>query len=392
MNVNPKATLRNKQSAIESIFQQMFSEKPIIVRSPGRVNVIGEHTDYNDGFVLPCAIDKAVCVAVSKRDDNLIHLYSVNFNEVFVISLQDIKPTHTWSTYVLGVVYQLNLRGYKISGLNLVLDGDIPIGAGLSSSAAVECAVVFALNELFQFKIGRMEMVLLAQKAEHTFSGVMCGVMDMFANMFGKKDHVIKLDCRSLSYQYEPLVLEGYKLVLLNTNVKHSLSTSEYNVRRQQCEQGVAWVKAFHPDVKSLRDVTSQMLNDYVFSKDPIIYKRCRFVVEENARLLAACTALEAGDLITLGKKMFETHKGLSQAYEVSCHELDILVDGVKNNPEVLGARMMGGGFGGCTLNIIRDEAVDALVESLSESYHKKTDLVLSHYVVQTEDGTNLMQ
>lgn len=234
-------------------------------------------------------------------------------------------------------------------------------------------------------------MVLIAQKAEHTFSGVMCGVMDMFANMFGKKDHVIKLDCRSLAYQYEPLVLEGYKLVLLNTNVKHSLSSSEYNVRRQQCEQGVAWVKAFHPDVKSLRDVTLQMLNEHVSSKDSLIYKRCLFVVEENIRLQAACIALQAGDLKTLGTKMFETHKGLSQEYEVSCKELDILVEGVKSNLDVLGARMMGGGFGGCTLNIIKNDGINALVESLSESYQKMTGLALSHYIVQTEDGTNLV-
>jgi galactokinase len=392
MKANSAANLSRKQLTIEGVFQEKFSEKPIIVRSPGRVNVIGEHTDYNDGFVLPCAIDKAVYVAASKRHDNTIHLYSVSFNETFEVSLQDLKPNNTWSTYVLGVVNQLNTRGYKMTGFNLVLDGDVPIGAGLSSSAAVECGVVFALNELFQFKIDRMTMVLIAQKAEHTFSGVMCGVMDMFASMFGKKDHVIKLDCRSLAYQYEPLVLEGYKLVLLNTNVKHSLSSSEYNVRRQQCEQGVAWIKAFHPDVKSLRDVTIQMLDDYVRSKDSLIYKRCLFVIEENARLLAACTALESGDLRTLGVKMFETHKGLSQEYEVSCEELDILVEGVKNNVDVLGARMMGGGFGGCTINLVKNDGIDALVESLSESYQKKTSLVLSHYIVQTEDGTNLIQ
>jgi galactokinase len=381
-----------KHLAVERIFQQKFSDKPIIVRSPGRVNVIGEHTDYNDGFVLPCSIDKAVYAAASKRNDSIIHLYSVSFNETFEVALHDLKPTNTWSTYVLGVVNQLSTRGYKITGFNLVLDGNIPIGAGLSSSAAVESAVVFALNEVFQLKISKMEMVLIAQKAEHTFSGVMCGVMDMFANMFGKKDHVIKLDCRSLAYQYKPLVLKGYKLVLLNTNVKHSLSSSEYNVRRQQCEQGVAWIKAFHPIVKSLRDVTIPMLKDHVLCKDSLIYKRCRFVVEENIRLLSACTALEAGDLITLGTKMFETHKGLSQEYEVSCNELDILIEGVKNNVDVLGARMMGGGFGGCTLNIVKDDGINTLVESLSESYQKKTGLFLSHHIVQTEDGTDLIQ
>lgn len=377
---------------IANTFHQKFSEKPLVVRSPGRVNVIGEHTDYNEGFVLPASIDKAAYVAVSKRTDFMVHLYSVSFNETFEVSLTDIKPTGTWTTYALGVVNQLITRKYKITGFNLVLDGDVPIGAGLSSSAAVECAVVFALNELFALKIDKMEMVLIAQKAEHTFSGVMCGVMDMFASIFGRKDHVIKLDCRSLEYQYEPLVLEGYKLVLFNTNVKHSLSSSEYNVRRQQCEQGVAWVKEFHQSVKSLRDVTLQMLNDHVATKDSLIYKRCRFIVEENARLQTACTALEIGDLKTLGIKMFEAHKGLSQEYEVSCKELDILVDGVKNNPDVLGARMMGGGFGGCTINIVKNEAIESLVGSLSESYYKKAGLALSHYIVQTEDGAKLLQ
>lgn len=392
MKVNSTANPSRKHLAIEALFQQKFSEKPVVVRSPGRVNVIGEHTDYNDGFVLPCAINKAVYVAASKRHDSIIHLHAINFNETFEVALHDLKPNKTWSTYVLGVVNQLSERGYNITGFNLLLDGDVPVGAGLSSSAAVECAVVFALNELFELKIGRMEMVFIAQKAEHTFSGVMCGVMDMFASMFGKKDHVIKLDCRSLDYQYEPLVLEGYKLVLLNTNVKHSLSSSAYNIRRQQCEQGVAWVKNFYPTVKSLRDVTIQMLTDHVYPKDLLIYKRCRFIVEENIRLEAACAALQAGDMITLGSKMFETHTGLSQSYEVSCKELDMLVEGVKNNPDVLGARMMGGGFGGCTINIVKNDGIATLAESLSELYQKKTGLILSHYIVETEDGTSLIQ
>lgn len=369
-------------------FQTLYKEEPIIVRSPGRVNIIGEHLDYNDGFVLPAAIDKAIYVGISKRNDEVIHLHSVDYNENFTVSLNEIRPTKTWTTYILGVVDQLIKKGYKIGGFNLVLDGDVPVGAGLSSSAAVECATAFALNELFSLGMEKIEMVKMAQKAEHAFAGVMVGIMDMFASMFGKKDHVIKLDCRSLEYEYKPLKLEGYKVVLFNTNVKHSLSSSEYNTRRKQCEQGVAWVKEHHPEVTALRDVNMDMLNKYVLTKDEIIYKRCKYVVEEIDRLLTGCNDLDRGDIKGLGQKMFRTHEGLSKEYEVSCVELDFLVESVKNNEFVLGARMMGGGFGGCTINIIKEEAIKDLQEKLSKDYTKATGLELTTYIAQIESGT----
>lgn len=367
------------------------NQTPLVVRSPGRVNIIGEHTDYNEGFVLPAAIDKAIYVAVSKRTDNIIHLYSVDFKERFEVSIDEIQPTKTWSTYILGVVDQLLQRGCKLGGFNLVMDGDVPIGAGLSSSAAVECCTAFALNELFNLQLEKLDMVLAAQKAEHTYAGVMCGIMDQFASMFGKKDYAIKLDCRSLQYEYVPLKLEGYKLLLLNTNVKHSLASSEYNTRRQECEQGVAWIKEHHPEVNSLRDATIDMLNEHVAPKDEVVYRRCKYVVEEKDRLLAGCSELQNGNLKGLGEKMFETHWGLSREYEVSCKELDFLVTAVQNNPDVLGARMMGGGFGGCTINLVKEGAIDALVKDITVTYKDAMGLDLSSYIAQIENGSEIV-
>ncbi len=378
--------------AVLERYEKEFGGKPVIVRSPGRVNIIGEHTDYNEGFVLPAAIDRAAYVAVGPRQDDTISLYSEHFNESYEVKLGNLKPTDKgWPNYVLGVADQMIKRGYALKGFNLVLDADVPIGAGLSSSAAVECATAYALNEIFDLDIEKLELVKIAQKAEHTFAGVLCGIMDQFASVHGKKDHVIKLDCRSLEYEYVPLKLEGYKLLLLNTNVKHSLASTEYNTRRQQCEQGVALVKAHHPQVKSLRDVTPEMLEQYVAPADETIYRRCKYVVEENIRLLSGCEDLKNGHIEDLGQKMFATHKGLSKEYEVSCQELDYLVDYVKGNKDVLGARMMGGGFGGCTINIVKEEAIEGLVQKVSADYRQAMNLELTHYIAVIEDGTTLI-
>ncbi|MGE5108629.1 MAG: galactokinase [Sphingobacteriales bacterium] len=364
----------------------------IVVRSPGRINLIGEHTDYNEGFVLPAAIDKAIYVAVNKREDSVIQLYSVDYKEEYSVLLNEIKPTKSWATYILGVVQQLKDRGYFIGGFSMAIDGDVPIGAGLSSSAAIECATVYALNELFSLRIKKMEMALIAQKAEHEFAGVQCGIMDQFASMFGKVNHAIRLDCRSLEYQYVPFSMRGIKIVLLDTNVKHSLASSEYNVRRQQCEKGVELVKAHLPQVKSLRDVTLDMLEKFVLPNDKIVYNRCKYVVEENARLQSACMDLEKNDIKAFGKKMFNTHFGLSDLYEVSCKELDFLVEEVKGNPSVLGARMMGGGFGGCTINLVKEEAVEELVNKVSMSYKKVMKKDLKAYIAVIADGTSVIE
>lgn len=377
---------------VEEDFLKNFNGKPIIVRSPGRVNIIGEHTDYNNGFVLPAAIDKAIYVAVEPREDGHIKLYSGEFDKSFETSLDALKPTdERWPNYILGVADQLQKRGYTIKGFDLAIDGDVPIGSGLSSSAAVECATAFALDRIFNLGISRMDMALIAQNAEHEFAGVRVGIMDMFASLFGKKDHVIKLDCQSMEYEYMPFKLEGFRIVLLNTNVKHSLDDSEYNTRRAQCEEGVAWVKEHHSAVNSLRDVSMEMLEKHVKPKDELIYQRCKYVVEEKERLLSGCEDLKAGDIASLGERMFETHDGLSKEYEVSCKELDFLVDAVRNNPDVLGARMMGGGFGGCTINIVKEDAIDPLINELSESYEKAMNRKLTAYIAQIEEGTTLL-
>ena len=373
-------------------FKKNFNDQPVVVRSPGRVNIIGEHTDYNNGFVLPAAIDKAIYVAISPRNDETIKLYSGEFEENFETTLSQLKPTDKgWPNYILGVADQLKKSNYKISGFNLAIDGDVPIGSGLSSSAAVECATAFALNQVFELGIDRKNIALIGQQAEHVFAGVRVGIMDQFASVFGKKDHVIKLDCQSLDYEYVPLKLEGYKILLLNTNVKHSLGSTEYNTRRKQCEQGVAWIKEHHPHVNSLRDASMEMLHTYVEPKDALIYRRCKYVVEEKERLLTGCEDLKKGDLKSLGKKMFQTHDGLSKEYEVSCAELDFLVDAVRNNPNVPGARMMGGGFGGCTINIIREEAIENIVKEIGENYQKNMGRELTPYIAQVDDGTSLL-
>jgi galactokinase len=378
---------------IKKVFIAKHNSTPLIVRSPGRINLIGEHTDYNEGYVLPAAIDKAAYIAVSLRNDEEIHLTASDLNETFSINTGDLKPIGdiSWPNYILGAAAQFKEKGKLIKGFNAILSSDIPIGAGLSSSAAVECSVVFALNELLQTKLEKIEMVKMAQRAEHEYAGVKCGIMDQFASMFGKKEHVLRLDCRSLQYEYFPLKMEGLKIVLLDTGVKHSLASSEYNVRREQCEEGVATIQKKYADVESLRDADIKMINECIDASS-LIYRRCKFIVEENMRLLHACEALAVSDIETFGKKMYATHEGLSKEYEVSCPELDFLVNAVKDDTGVIGARMMGGGFGGCTINLVRKEAVDDLIQRVTPLYKEAINLELKNYIVSPENGTSVLQ
>ena len=381
----------NKQQ-IQLLFQQVFNnEADLCVQSPGRINIIGEHTDYNNGFVLPAAIDKKVIVGIRKREDDLIVLYAEAFAEKKEVKIPEMKPQGDWADYMLGVVAQLIKKDYVVGGFEILLTGDIPIGAGLSSSAAVECATIFALNELFHFGLEKMEMVQMAQMAEHEYAGVKCGIMDQFASMFGKKDHLIKLDCRSLEYEYIPFQNQDFVLVLFNSNVKHALVDSEYNIRRNQCNEGVEMIRKYHPQINSLRDADTEMVEKYIRPQDELIYRRCHYVVSENIRLLQLCEALNHNNLDNCGKLMHETHLGLSEDYEVSCPELDLLVKIAMEQPGVIGARLVGGGFGGCTINLVRKENLESVIYEVENGYKLSSGKEATTYIVNVEDGTKLI-
>ena len=373
-------------------FQQLFGQEALIIRSPGRINLIGEHTDYNMGFVLPAAINKAIYLGIHLRKDQKISLYSIDYQDDYQTDLDAINRSgKLWPDYILGVVKQIQKNHSLDHGFNIVFGGDIPPGAGLSSSAALECATAYALNSIFNLNIQNMTLVCLAQAAENEFVGVKCGIMDQFASMFGKKDYLMRLDCRSLEYTYVPFHSDKLKIVLFDTRVKHSLASSAYNERREQCEAGVKLIQAVHPEVLSLRDASEEMLLEFVKPVNEIVYNRCSFIVGEIKRLLNSCNDLENNNMPAFGKRMFETHAGLKDLYEVSCQELDLLVDLVKNDPNVIGARMMGGGFGGCTINLVNSESVEALIKKVGDNYHAKTGTEMLAYVVEIEDGTGVL-
>lgn len=380
---------------VKSFFVEYFGYVPqIMAKSPGRINLIGEHTDYNLGFVLPAAIDKAAYVAVARREDQLIRLFAKDLEEEYQVDINLLPtiPGH-WSAYILGVVDQLSKMGKQLSGFDLVLTCDVPTGAGMSSSAAVECATAFALNALFDLQLERLDLVKMAQKAENEFVGVKCGIMDMFASVMGKDAQVIQLDCRDLSYQYFPLNLGGYKIVLFDTGVKHSLAGGEYNLRRQQCEQGVAMLKERFPEVNSLRDANLPMLDEQFRSAvSSTVYNRCLYVIEENIRLEQGCALLLQNNIKGFGDKMYGSHKGLSELYEVSCKELDFLVDLSKQEDAIAGARMMGGGFGGCTINLIESSAIESIHERFSKQYQSAMGRELAMYVMVPSEGSQLIK
>jgi len=373
-------------------FKELFKNEPLLVRSPGRINLIGEHTDYNDGFVFPAAIDKEIHFAVAKNKVNLFRFYAIDLHENFEMNVEDLSKSDTlWANYLLGVAAQYKKAGYKLEGVDCVFGGDIPLGAGLSSSAAIENGFAFALKEILKASVSKIQMIKMAQKAEHEYAGVMCGIMDQFASMTGKKDHAIKLDCRSLDYEYANINLKDYGILLCNTNVKHELASSEYNTRRKECETGVQILQKYDNSIIALRDVSLSLLQEHREEFDPIVYKRCVFVVKENLRVEEAFSALAKGDIKALGALMYQSHEGLRDDYDVSCKELDLLFDLAKKSDDVIGSRMMGGGFGGCTINIVKKEKVKSFSEGIKKEYSKITGLEPEIYSVKITDGTGFI-
>jgi galactokinase len=382
----------NHAIAVEEKFKKLYNEQPLIIRSPGRINLIGEHTDYNMGYVLPGAIDKAIYFAIAPRDDSRSQLYAADMHEGYEFSLHDIqKSEKRWPDYLSGVVDQLKKAGYDFNGFNCVFGGDIPIGAGLSSSAAVEAGLAFALDHIFDLKMDKLTLVTLAQKAENEFVGVQCGIMDQFINMFGMEDKVLRLDCQSLAFESFPFQFDDVAIILFNSNVSHTLASSEYNKRKRECSEGVKLLQQNFPQVKGLRDVTLQMLGEAAPMLGPTLLRRCRYVVEENVRLLQVCESLNAGNLTEVGDAMYRTHEGLSRDYEVSCAELDSLVSIVKGVPGVYGARMMGGGFGGCTINLVAKDNVADVETLVKIQYKNKFNREADMYVMSLSEGTNVV-
>jgi len=373
---------------IRRIYLEAFGAMPRVFAAPGRVNLIGEHTDYNEGFVLPAAIDKAVYLAIGPANGALGKWISVDLGETAEVDLSDLrKHDKGWVNYLLGVVEQFRLSGMDIPSFDAVLASDIPIGAGLSSSAALESVTALALDRVHGFGLQGLALARMAQRAENMFIGLRCGIMDMFASIHGRKGMAMKLDCRSLDHEYVPLELGPYRILLMDTGVRHSLASSEYNVRRMQCEQGVAALRKQYPELHSLRDASPDMVERCREQMGDVAHRRCRFVVEENERVHQACEALNTGSLDRLGRLMYASHDGLQLAYEVSCPELDWLVSRVRTEPGVLGARMMGGGFGGCTINLIHRDSIGTLLERVAPAYRQRTGLELSAYEVVTGDG-----
>jgi len=368
-------------------FQEKYNKEPLIIAAPGRVNLIGEHTDYNEGFVLPGAVDKKMYVAMAENNSDTVNVYASQFNETYSFPLQGIQPVDGWMNYLLGVTFHVQDRGKTIRGVDVIIDGDVPVGAGMSSSAALTSAYGFALNEIFGLGFSRMDLAFIGQKTEHTFVGVMCGIMDQFASLHGKKGHVMKLDCRSLEYEYIPFDFPDYNIVLVNSMVSHSLAGSEYNVRRQQCEEGVTILKKHYPGINSLRDVSIEALYLHKAELPAIVYDRCWYVVSEKERLMKGCEALQKGDLTVFGQMMNATHQGLSKQYSVSCTELDFLAERAGFIEGVAGSRMMGGGFGGCTINIVKKDAVENFTNKIQQSFNQLFKVVPHVYVTQIEDG-----
>ncbi|CAI2766127.1 galactokinase [Flavobacterium collinsii] len=376
-----------------AFFEKSFGSAPQkVVLSPGRINIIGEHIDYNDGYVLPAAIDKIICFAFEKNNSNSSKIIAIDLNEAFEIDLKaEIRLSDdVWTNYLRGVIKQLQENGFVFEGFNCVFSSNIPVGSGLSSSAALECGMIFGITALFDLKIKKADIALLGQKAEH-WVGINCGIMDQFSSVHGLENKVIKLDCNTLDFEYHNADFKDYALVLFDSNVKHSLFTSEYNTRRLECEQGLTIIKHHFPQIKSFRDCTEEQLLSIQDQMTPTVFKRVHFVVKEINRVVKACEALDQGNIELLGQLLFEAHYGLSQEYEVSCPELDMLVNNAKTNDFIVGSRLMGGGFGGCTINFIKKGYENEVKNKFSNLYLNTFGIELKFYDVTISNGTRLL-
>ena len=360
-----------------------------VYASPGRINLIGEHTDYNGGFVFPGAVDKGMIIEIKPNGTDIVKAYSIDLKDYVEFGLnEEDAPRASWARYIFGVCREMIKRGVEVKGFNTAFAGDVPLGAGMSSSAALESAYAYALNDLFgDNKIDKFELAKVGQATEHNYIGVKCGIMDQFASVFGKEGSLMRLDCRSMEYQYFPFKPEGYRLVLVDSVVKHELASSAYNKRRQSCENVVAAIAKKHEGVEFLRDCTLEMLAEVKEEISAEDYMRAEYVIEEIQRVLDVCDALEKGDYETVGQKMYETHHGMSKKYEVSCEELDFLND-VAFDCGVTGSRVMGGGFGGCTINLVKNELYETFITTAKERFKEKFGRSPKVYDVVISDGS----
>ncbi|RNC83212.1 MAG: galactokinase [Balneola sp.] len=379
---------------VAEAFTNRFDGIPTLIKSPGRVNIIGEHVDYNDGFVLPATINKHVVFAIAANDTSVVNLVSLDLGEKESIDLNNLQipPKYQWTKYIQGALLELGERGYSVAGFDVVFGGNIPIGAGVSSSAALEGGLLTGLSHLFSLDITKKEIAMMGKDIEHNHIGVQCGIMDQFINVYGQKDGILKLDCRDLSYDILPFENRDVAIVLCNSMVSHNLYTTQYNKRRKQCAEAVSYFKKFDPQIKKLRDVSIELFNSKGKGLSPDIQKRTKFVIEEIERVHTASDLILSGEIDSLGEKLIESHLGLSKEYEVSCLELDLLVDIAVKQNGVLGARMMGGGFGGCTLNLVMDDSVESFKETITDKYRSKTQIDPELYVMKIDEGVHIIE
>ena len=375
------------QTKISEKFNTLFGCSGEFFASAGRINLIGEHTDYNGGFVFPGAIDKGIMAEIKLNGTGKVCAYSLDLDEYVEFGLnEEDAPSQSWSRYIFGVCREIIKRGGEISGFNTVFAGDVPLGAGMSSSAALESTFAFALNYLFNLGIDKFELARIGQSTEHNYCGVKCGIMDQFASVFGKKGQLMRLDCKTMEYKYYPFHPEGYRLVLLDSVVKHELASSAYNKRRESCERAAAAIREKHPEVEFLRDANREWLDEVKDSISEEDYMRAEYVIDEVARVLDVCDALERDDYETVGEKMYETHYGMSRLYEVSCEELDYL-NNIARECGVSGSRVMGGGFGGCTINLVKDGLYDSFISRAKASFKERFGHEPKVYDVVISDG-----